>query len=85
MARWKFTTANLPEYLEDALEPFAWTGIFSSDFRSSIVSCIFSTDREEVTADFVKTLRTLKCLDATWLNELCEALTRFSKEGFKKQ
>lgn len=82
MLRWKFTTANLPEYLEEALAPFAWTGVFSADFRSSIIGCIFATNREEVTQDFVATLKTLKFLDKDWTNELCDALTRFAKEGF---
>ena len=83
--RWKFTSANLPDYLEDALAPFAWAGVFSSDFRSSVISCIFAVDRKEVTADFVRTLRTLKFFDAEWIEQLCAALTRFAEEGFKKQ
>ena len=83
--RWKFTTANLPDYLEEALEPFAWTGVFSADFRSSIISCIFATNRKEVTADFIGTLRTLRFFDAEWIEQLCAALTRFAEEGFTKQ
>lgn len=83
--RWKFSQANLPDYLEDALEPFAWTGVFSADFRSSIISCIFATNRKEVTADFVKTLKTLRFFDSEWIEQLSAALTRFAEEGFTKQ
>lgn len=83
--RWKFTTTNLPDYLENALEPFAWSGVFSADFRSCITSCIFASNRKEVTADFVKTLKTLRFFDSEWIDQLSAALTRFAEEGFTKQ
>lgn len=83
--KWKFTTAPLPDYLEEALAPFAWSGIFSADFRREIIVCIYSTEREEVTSEFIKALRHVKFLDQKWVDELSGALTRFAKEGFPKK
>lgn len=75
---------NLPDYLEEALAPFSWAGIFSEDFRRSINLCIMAVEREPVIADFVTTLRLLKFLDREWVETLATALTRFGKEGFEK-
>jgi hypothetical protein len=74
---------QLPDYLEQALVPFWFSGVLSNKFRDSIVSCIIAVNRKEVTEEFVKSLNLLKFLDIEWRNELSIALLRFAEEGFK--
>jgi hypothetical protein len=77
---------QLPQYLEDALAPLTWAGIFSEQFRDDIVTCILcpSDSREEIIKDFLKSFNTIMFLNAQWKEELRAALIKFGQEGFPK-
>lgn len=76
---------QLPDYLEEALAPFSWSGILSRKFRDDITSCLLASNRKEVTAEFVTALHRIRFLSESWVDELTSALTRFAEEGgFKR-
>lgn len=79
------TNTKLPAYLEKALQPFQWSGIFSRDFKDGFVRAILAHNRQDVMPKFVESLKVLKFLDQTWVEEVSAALVRFAKEGFPQK
>lgn len=76
---------QLPDYLEEVLAPFSWSGILSRKFRDDVTSCLLASNRKEVTAGFIKALHNIRFLNESWIDEVTSALSRFAEEGgFKR-
>lgn len=75
---------SLPDYLEEVLAPFSWSGVLSREFRDCVLLCLIATNRQEATASLVSSVRLVCFLNKQWVDELTSALTRFAVEGFKK-
>lgn len=72
----------LPEYLEDALAPFSWSGILSPELRHSVILVLLASERQSAAEDFIKSIELIKFLDPLWIKHLSDALRRFAVEGF---
>ena len=84
--KYKFSPSlNLPDYMETALAPFYWSGIFSEKFRRSIMTAILATNREEACEDLIDSINVIELINLNWRAELTQALHRFGKEGFTKK
>jgi hypothetical protein len=77
------TSFQLPDYLEDALEPFAWSGIFSRQLRDNIVSIIMAVDPVDAVRRFREALEPVYFLDSAFKRHLIEALERYAEERSK--
>ena len=74
------SSMELPDYLEDALEPLMWSGIFSKEFKNSIMLVLLSVDMEKSVERFKKALVPIEFLDPKFKFDLIEALEKAAKE-----
>jgi hypothetical protein len=72
--------ANLPDYLEEALAPLYWSGIFSQKFRDDISRIIFSDKKKKMVKMFLPSITALEFLSKEFRDKLSAALIRFSEE-----
>lgn len=73
----------LPDYLEEALSPFSWSGILSEEFRISIVGVLMASNPVEATKSFSKSLGAISFLDSHYKAILINALERYAKDRDK--
>ncbi len=74
---------KLPKYLEEALAPFSWSGVFSKEFKSSISSIIMSDNIFESVEHFILSVSSLNFLSKSYKRTLFEALRKYAKERNK--
>lgn len=75
---------SLPEYLEEALEPLSWSGLFSKEFKENIINILLASNPIEAVERFAKSLYLLKFLDDQFKRNLVDALEQFAHEKIKK-
>ena len=76
---------KLPDYLEEALAPFSWSGVFSDDFRNSIINIIMAVDPVDAANRFSEALMTLNFLDGNYKLKLISAAKRYAQERQEKK
>lgn len=69
---------NIPDYLEETLSPFAWSGVFSQEFKLSIVNMILNqSGRQEDVEEFKEMLDCLSFLDHDFKVKLVNSFNLF--------
>ena len=71
----------LPDYLEEALAPFMWSGILSMGFKDDVLLVLMSANRKEMTESFCESLSKIEFLSREFKDKLIFALRRFVSEG----
>jgi hypothetical protein len=74
----------LPDYLEEALAPFTWSGIFSEQFKDDVILVLMCNNQKEMTELFCESLSKIEFLSKEFKDKLVFALRRFANEDRKK-
>jgi hypothetical protein len=81
----KFSTSfRLSNSLEQALSPFSWSGVFSDEFRTSVVLALMASNRREAIDSLCLAIGILDFLSPQWKENLIFELQKFAQEGFPK-